>query len=181
MEFYELNRLFDENLMHMSISTHIDRYLYVLMPMLISFGCVVSAVSVVAISRPYFSPTASKAYLLYQTVFQLLFQLCTAFIFISNYYESLLVDESFFLSDKSTYFSLKTFANVVYNVFLYCALWLFTIDALDFCLIAIVKFHFNLNFNRIFKKLFYKQQARVYYQQKMIKDRLKMSSKQFIF
>lgn len=186
MEFYELNRLYDENLAYLPVSKLIDRYLFILMPVLISFGCVVSSVNLMVLSRPYFRPPpASKSYLYSQSVFQLLFQLCTTLIFFLNYYESTLIDAlnlnsvvDFLVQrlDRVAYYKLKLLINIIYNIVLYCSIWLFVIDTLDYCLIAIVKFHFNLNFNRIYKKLFQKQQARVYQQQKMIKDRLKIGN-----
>ena len=174
MEFYELNRLYDKNLEFTNLSRYIDHYLYILMPVVILFGCLISAINILIVSRPYYSPMTSKSYLYTQSVFQILFQLSTTFIFITNYYESLLVDANFFLNDKMAYFNLKTLVNFAHKVFLYCSIWLFTIGALDFCLIAIVKFHFNLNFNRIYKQLFFKQQKKVYCQQKLLKDRLKL-------
>lgn len=46
MEFYELNRLYDETLKYTKPSDRVDSYLYFLMPTVISFGCVISLISI---------------------------------------------------------------------------------------------------------------------------------------
>jgi hypothetical protein len=180
MEFYELNRLYDENLDYWPIMRTLDRYMYIFMPFLITLGCAVSIISIMVLTRPYFDNTStSKRFLLSQSIFNLLFQCISALIFVVNYYENVrMLKESaaqiFKLNDfKQVYLSLRSLINLAYNITLYCSIWLFVVSALDYCLISIVKFHFNLNFNRIYKKLFYKQQARVFYNQKQLKERLK--------
>lgn len=168
MEFYELNRLYDDHLEHLRLSKIIDYHLYILLPILISFGCGLSLINIIALSRPYFL-SASKKYLLSQSIFNFLFQIVTSIILISNYYEKQLLESNFYFKNKKIlYLNIKIFLNILYNIILYILLWLFVIGALDYCFISIIKFHLNTNYNRSNRKLFNQQQAQYNYQQRLL-------------
>lgn len=142
MEFYELNRLYDETLKITKPSDKFDSYLYFLMPTVISVGCVISLISILALTWHRNSPLSiyltSKSYLFSQLICNLLLQVITSVIFITNYYEGLLLDK-YFQNNKQTYFSLKCFLNIFYNIILYSCMWLFSIGAFDYCVLAIKK------------------------------------------
>lgn len=163
MEFYELNRLYDKNLDHFNLSKIFDRYLYILLPIIVLFGCGTSLISIIALSRPYYNLT-SKKYLLSQSLFNFLFQIITTIILITNYYEKQLIDNY----NNVKYFTMKIYLNIGYNIILYCLLWLCVIGALDFCFISIIKFHYNLNYNKLNRKLFYQIKVQFNYQQKLL-------------
>ncbi|RNA27580.1 hypothetical protein BpHYR1_041747 [Brachionus plicatilis] len=67
----------------------------------------------------------------------------------------------------TTYFKLKIYLNIIYNICLYCLIWNFMFASLDYCFIAIIKFHHNLNYNRYNRKLLFQQQVQFSYQQKL--------------
>src|SRR5579883_2098611 len=50
MEFYELNRLYDETLKFTRPSDRVDSYLYFLIPTIISFGLGISLISIISLS-----------------------------------------------------------------------------------------------------------------------------------
>lgn len=159
MEFYELNRLYDETLKYTKPSDRVDSYLYFLMPTVISFGCVISLISIYSfavhrhqprVSRVYLT---SKAYLYAQSLANFAFQLVTSIILITNYYEKKLID-TYFENNKNTYFSLKCFFNFVYNVLLYLVLWFVVVGAFDFCVVAIKKLNLHASYSKHYRHMF---------------------------
>ena len=165
MEFYELNRLYDENLTCLNISKIFDRYLYFLLPIFISFGCGISIINIIVLSNRRIELT-SKKYLFSQSIFNFMFQIITSSILITNYYEKVLINH-YFANRKQLFLSIKTVMNFFYNVNLYCIIWLFTIGALDYCFVSIFKFKVNSNYNKNYLNQFIQQQAQFTY----IKDK----------
>ncbi len=92
-------------------------------------------------------------------------------MFITNYYEKYLIN-SYFANKKHFYLNLKIILNLVYNVLLYCVIWLFTISTLDYCITSIIRYHLNSNFNRDYTSNFYRQQSLFNYQQKLLKKKI---------
>lgn len=84
MEFYELNRLYDETLKYTKPSDRVDSYLYFLIPTVISFGLGISLISIVSFAmhrnqgRCRTSPSqlylTSKNYLFAQSIANCAFQ-----------------------------------------------------------------------------------------------------------
>lgn len=163
MEFYELNRLYDETLKFTKPSDRVDSFLYFLMPTVISFGCVISLISIYSLSslgsgdRPSSQAEpvhlTSKSYLYAQSVANFVFQLVTSVIFITNFYEKKLID-TYFQNKKDTYFSLKCFLNVTYNVLLYSVTWLLLVGAFDFCVVAIKKLNLHVSNSKLYQHSF---------------------------
>ena len=180
MEFYNLNRLYDENLAHYKISKAIDYYLLILMPVVVSFGCGISIINIIVFaSRRQSSPYAamassnfklsSKKFLLSQSVFNFLFQVLTAIILITNYYESFLMRNYSFSDNKYlNYLNVKQCLNFAYETILYCSIWLFVIGALEFSIIAILKYHLNSNYIQVYAKKFNKQKSQLSNQLKLL-------------
>ena len=167
MEFYELNRLYNQNFECMEISQKVVNFLFTFIPVLVVFGSVLSLIGIVITSRPNFK-SSSKAYFNSQYKFNFLYQLISILIFISNNYERYLIDNFYFKNNKTTYFKLKIYLNIAYNILLYCLIWNFMFTSLDYCFISIIKFHYNLNYNQLNRKLFYHQQVQFSYQQKLL-------------
>lgn len=182
MEFYELNRLYDETLKYTKPSDRFDSYLYFLIPTIISFGMGISLVSIVSLSMHRNSPGSrgfahssqyassrtndggggdwadlyinSKTYLLAQAIANFAYQAVTSAILITNYYEKRLIDTSYFQNNKTTYFSIKCFLNIVYNILLYVVVWLFLVAGFDYCVVAIKKLHLHEAFSRTYRHMF---------------------------
>ena len=91
MEFYELNRLFDENLVNTTLSRTLDHYLYSFIPVIVSFGCGLSLVNIIALAQSQ-SQFTSKHYLYAQSIFAFLFQITTSLVLITKYYENIFVN-----------------------------------------------------------------------------------------
>lgn len=163
MEFYELNRLYDETLKYTKPSDRVDSYLYFLIPTVISFGLGISLISIVSFAmhrnqgRCRTSPSqlylTSKNYLFAQSIANCAFQVVTSTILITNYYEKRLID-SYFQNNKDTYFSLKCFLNITYNVLLYIVIWLFVIGAFDYCVLAIKKLNLIGRYSKRYRQMF---------------------------
>ena len=171
MEFYELNRLYDENLVNLTISQSLDRYLYSFIPVIVSFGCGISLVNIIALShaQSYFT---SKHYLYAQSIFTFLFQIITSLILITNYYEKILLNY-YFINSKQAYLNVKLTLNFIYNIVFYLIVWLFTIGVLDFAFISIIQFHLNTNFNKQYSRVFTDQLAHFNRIKKQLNNRLK--------
>jgi hypothetical protein len=152
MEFYELNRLFDENLVNTTLSRTLDHYLYSFIPVIVSFGCGLSLVNIIALAQSQ-SQFTSKHYLYAQSIFAFLFQITTSLVLITNYYEKILLNY-YFKNVKQTYLTAKLVLGCVYSIFFYCIIWLFTISALNFAFISVIQFNLNKNFNRIYSEAF---------------------------
>ncbi|CAF0735513.1 unnamed protein product [Brachionus calyciflorus] len=181
MEFYELNRLYDDYLSNSNSAKILDNYLHNFIPIIITIGIITSFLNIIIISRPYFQST-SKNNLFSQVKFNFLFQVLSLIIFISNNYEKYLIDNFYFKSNKYTYFRIKIYLNTFYNIFLYCVIWLFIIGCLDYCFIAIIKFHYNVNYSRQNRRLFQHQQILFQYQQKLLhhqQSRLRQNKSNF--
>ena len=161
MEFYELNRLYDESLGCLEASRMLDRYLYSLMPVFVSLGCGISLINMVVLWRSNLS-LASRNFLLAQALFSVLFQLVTAAILISNNYEKELLN-SYFADRKPVYLLYKQAVNIVYNVLLYTVVWLFTISCFDFSVLSILKVTSIKNYTKSYYKLFIQQLAHFSY------------------
>lgn len=166
MEFYELNRLYNQNFESLEVSKKVVDFLFTFIPVLIVFGSVISSLGILITSRPYFK-SSSKFYFNLQYKFNFLYQLTSILIFISNNYERYLIDNFYFKNNKTTYFKLKIYLNIAYNIFLYCLIWNHMFACLDYCFISIIKFHYNLNYSQWNRKLFYQQQVQFSYQQKL--------------
>ena len=154
MEFYELNRLYDENLHFMDISRIMDKYLYSLLPLLVSLGCAVSLLtSLVLLQRDL--NMCSKNYLIAQTICNLFFQLVTTIVLITNNYEKSLF--AYFNESTSRYLLFKTFLHFVYNILLYCVIWLFIMGSLDFTVLTLFKQAAIKTYTRVYYKVFIQQ------------------------
>lgn len=155
MEFYELNRLYDETLKFTKPSDRVDSYLYFLMPMVVSFGCVISLISAYSFAvhhsaRVYLT---SKSYLYAQSIANFAFQVITSVILITNYYEKKLID-TYFQNNKNTYFRLKCLLNILYNVLMYLVVWFVVLGAFDFCVIAIKKLNLHVSYSKYYRIMF---------------------------
>lgn len=175
MEFYELNRLYDESLNYIYLSKTLDSYLYLILPIILSFGCGISVLYIIVLSRPALN-LASKNYLLTQAIFNFLFQIITSIIFLTNYYERILLS-NYFSYNKFIYLNLKAIINFFYNINLYCIIWLFIIGALNTCVITILKYHLNSNYNKLFKQTFDYQRTQLSNQVKLLEKLKKYKNK----
>jgi hypothetical protein len=113
MEFYELNRLYDENLGSMDLSKSVDNYLFLLMPVLISFGCGISIINIVILSKTTTQEilthafATSQSYFHSQAICNFVFQVVSSMVFITNYYEKSIMNSFYFLNNKHIYLNLK--------------------------------------------------------------------------
>lgn len=176
MEFYSLNRLYDENQPYFNISKLIDYYLLVLMPVIVSFGCGISIISIFVFSSCSISPyiganvkLQSKKFLLSQSIFNFLFQIASSIILITNYYENFLINNYSFSNNKYfNYLNLKQALNYFYEIVFYCSIWVFVVGALEFSIIAILKYHIVLNYVEIFQNKYTKQKNQLSNQLKLL-------------
>jgi hypothetical protein len=176
MEFYSLNRLYDENQPYFNISKLIDYYLLVLMPVIVSFGCGISIISIFVFSSCSISPyiganvkLQSKKFLLSQSIFNFLFQIASSIILITNYYENFLINNYSFSNNKYfNYLNLKQALNYFYEIVFYCSIWVFVVGALEFSIIAILKYHIVSNYVEIFQNKYTKQKNQLSNQLKLL-------------
>ena len=129
MEFYELNRLYDDSLLSMNLSHSLDALLYSVLPVFLTLGCGVSLLTVLVLLHSEFNLT-SKNYLVAQCSCNFLFQIVSAIVLITNNYERDLLAQ--FKAQPGDYLKGKLLLNVAYNILLYCVLWFFTVGNLDF-------------------------------------------------
>lgn len=154
MEFYELNRLYDQSLPSYSLSQSLDRFLYSAVPVLVSVGCAVSLLSVLVLVKSRFTHT-SKTYLLAQSTCNLLFQIVTSAVLISNNYERQILEQ---LTDTvASYLRAKVVLNFVYNILLYACIWLLTVGTFDVAVLSILREGAMCAYTRVYYKLFVQQ------------------------
>lgn len=73
MEFYELNRLYNQNFESLELSKSIVDVFFTFIPALVLFGCVISFLGIVITSRPYYN-SSSKTFLNTQFKFNFFYQ-----------------------------------------------------------------------------------------------------------
>ena len=175
MEFYNLNRLYNENQPYYNISKLIDYYLLVLMPVIVSFGCGISIINIIVFSSSYRVSynsnlkLSSKKFLLSQSIFNFLFQVITSITLITNYHENYLINNYSYSNNKYlNYLNIKQALNFFYEIIFYSTVWLFVISTLEFSIIAIIKYHLNSNYIEIFQNKFYKQKSQLSNQLKLL-------------
>lgn len=145
MEFYDINRLYDENYERFEISDSIDKILYFAYPTTISFGVGISLISLLVLTNKKLYIT-SKPFLVGQSIANFIYQLLTAIILISNYYEYIFINnESLSFNYKIIYLKIKIHLNFFYTGIYYTLIWLTTISSFHFCIMTIIQPEYDSN------------------------------------
>jgi hypothetical protein len=177
MEFYELNRLYDSSLPCLSISLVIDNVIYIVTPIVLVIGFVISLITIIGLSNQHTS-VKYKTYFLAHAIFHFVFQIVTLATLATNYYEKSLLN-TYFAGDKKFYLRFKTFLNFIYNILFYNIIWVCAISLLDFSLYAIVRSHINSNYFQNYRMYLHKNQQQIVrqsHQQHLERRRQKMAN-----